>query len=71
MPRSTAPWPDWGSGKEFVRIEVKGSPLAESLSDEEMEALAIESENALAEFVQPSGAIVMPMDAHIVTAEKA
>ncbi len=45
--------------------------MAESLSDEEMEALAVESESALAEFVQPSGEIVMPMDAHIVTAEKA
>ncbi len=56
MPRSTAPRPDWGSGKEFVRIEVKGSLLAESLGDEELEALAVESENALAEFVQPSGA---------------
>ncbi|MFQ5468501.1 MAG: hypothetical protein ACE5DS_10265 [Kiloniellaceae bacterium] len=59
------------SVKEFVRIEVKGSPLAESLSDEAMEALAEESESALAEFVLPSGEIVMPMDAHIVTADKA
>ena len=59
------------SVKEFVRIEVKGSPLAESLSDGAMEALAVESERALSEFVMPSGEIVMPMDAHIVTAKKA
>jgi SAM-dependent methyltransferase len=58
------------SVKEFVRIEVKGSPLAESLGDEAMEALAVESESALAEFVLPSGEIVMPMNAHIVTANK-
>ena len=58
------------SVKEFVRIEVKGSPLAESLDDEAMEALAVESENALAVFVLPSGEIVMPMNAHIVTANK-
>jgi len=58
------------SVKEFIRIEVKGSPLAESLSDEAMQALAVESESALAEFVLPSGKIVMPMDAHIVTANK-
>jgi SAM-dependent methyltransferase len=59
------------SVEEFIRIEVKGSPLAEMVSDEAMEALAVESESALAEFVVPSGEIVMPMDAHIVTASKA
>jgi SAM-dependent methyltransferase len=58
------------SVKEFVRIEVKGSPLAEMVSDDVMQSLAAESENALAEFVVPSGEIVMPMDAHIVTAGK-
>ena len=40
------------------------------LSDDAMQALAAESEDALVEFVVPSGAIVMPMDAHIVTAGK-
>ncbi len=45
--------------------------MAESLGDEETEALAVESESALEEVVQPSGEIVMTMDAHIVTAEKA
>jgi SAM-dependent methyltransferase len=55
---------------EFIRIEVKGSPLAGMLSDDVMQALAAESEHALVEFVAPSGEIVMPMDAHIVTANK-
>ena len=55
---------------EFIRIEVKGSPLADMLSDDAMQALAAESEHALVEFVVPSGAIAMPMDAHIVTASK-
>jgi SAM-dependent methyltransferase len=58
------------SVKEFIRIEVKGSPLAEMVSDDMMRTLAAESEDALAEFVVPSGEIVMPMDAHIVTASK-
>jgi hypothetical protein len=40
------------------------------LSDDAMQALAAESEDALVEFVVPSGEIVMPMDAHIVTAGK-
>jgi len=61
----------FASVKELVRIEVKGHPPADHQSDEAMETLAVESESALAEFVQPSGEIVMPLDAHIVTAEKA
>lgn len=56
--------------EEFVRIEVKGSPLAGMVSDEAMKSLAVESESALVEFVVPSGEIVMPMDAHVVTAVK-
>ena len=58
------------SVKELVRVEVKGSPLADMLSDDAMETLAAESERALAEFVVPSGEIIMPLDAHIVTAKK-
>jgi ubiquinone/menaquinone biosynthesis C-methylase UbiE len=58
------------SVQEFIRIEVKGSPLAEMVSDDVMHALAAGSEDALAEFVVPSGEIVMPMDAHIATATK-
>jgi SAM-dependent methyltransferase len=59
------------SVKEFIRVEVQGSPLAEMVSAEAMETLAAESERALAEFVVPSGEIVMPIDAHVVTASKA
>jgi hypothetical protein len=59
------------SVREFIRIEVKGSPLADMVSDDAMQNLAGESEAALVEFVVPSGEIVMPMDAHIVTASKA
>ena len=58
------------SVKEFIRIEVKGSPLADMLGDDAMETLAAESERALAAFVVPSGEIVMPMDAHIAIANK-
>jgi SAM-dependent methyltransferase len=58
------------SVNEFIRIEVKGSPLAGMLSDDVIETLAAESERALAEFVVPSGEIVMPLDAHIVTVNK-
>jgi SAM-dependent methyltransferase len=60
----------FSSVQEFVRVEVKGSPLAELVTDEAMDTLAAESETALAEFVLPSGEIELPMDAHIVTASK-
>ena len=43
------------SVKEFIRIEVKGSALADMLSDDMMQTLAGESEDALVEFVVPSG----------------
>jgi hypothetical protein len=55
---------------EFIRIEVKGSPLAEMVDKDAMQSLVAESEDALAKYVVPSGEIVMPMDAHIVTASK-
>ncbi len=58
------------SVKEFIRVEVKGSPLAGMLGDDAMETLTAEAERALAEFVVPPGAVVMPMGAHIVTASK-
>jgi ubiquinone/menaquinone biosynthesis C-methylase UbiE len=61
----------FASVKEFIRVEVKGSPLAEMVSDDVMQTLASESEEALAEFVVPTGEIVLPMDAHIATASKA
>jgi SAM-dependent methyltransferase len=60
----------FSSVQEFIRVEIKGSPMAEMLSDDMMQALAAESEDALAEFVVPSGEIVMPLDAHIVAARK-
>lgn len=56
---------------EFVRCEVKGSPLADILDDDEMGALTAEAESALAEFIEPSGEIVMQMDANITMARKA
>lgn len=58
------------SVQELIRVEVKGSPLADMLGDDAMETLAAASESALAEFVGPSREVVMPMDAHIVTASK-
>jgi SAM-dependent methyltransferase len=58
------------SVREFIRTQVKSSPLAGMINDDAVESVAAESERALAAFVVPSGEIIMPMDAHIVTANK-
>jgi SAM-dependent methyltransferase len=58
------------SVQEFVRVEVRGSPLAEMVSDHVMATVVADSEDALAEFVTPSGELVMPIAAHIVIASK-
>lgn len=58
------------SVEEFVRIEVKGSPLAEAMDQSAMDRLAVACETSLAKYVQPSGEIVMPIATHIATADK-
>lgn len=57
-------------GKGVHTHRGQGLTLAGMLSDDVMQSLAAESEDALVEFVVPSGEIIMPMDAHIVTASK-
>ena len=60
----------FASVEDFVRIEVKGSPLAETLSEAAMESLAAACETALAGYVIASGELVMPIAAHFLTATK-
>lgn len=60
----------FASIEEFIRIEVKASPLAESLDQKAMDRLAMACEAALSRYFEPSGAIVMPIGAYIVTADK-
>jgi len=59
----------------FVEAEIKGSPLAEELgavpSDARYQALLAEAEEKLQQFQTADGNIVMPLDAYIVTAQKA
>jgi len=60
----------FSSVQECVRVEIEASPLAEMVGDDILAALVAESERALAEFVGPTGELVMPIDAQIVTAAK-
>jgi ubiquinone/menaquinone biosynthesis C-methylase UbiE len=55
----------------FVETEVKGSPLEALLDEESYQGLMREAQEKLQHFRADSGAVIMPMDAFIITAEKA
>jgi SAM-dependent methyltransferase len=55
----------------FVETEVKGSPLETLLDAESYQGLMREAEEKLRRFRTESGAVVMPMDAFIITATEA
>lgn len=55
----------------FVETEVKGSPLEAFLNAESYQELMQEAQEKLQKFCINDGAIIMPMDALIVTAVKA
>lgn len=54
----------------FVETEVKGSPLEALLDTESYQGLTQEAQEKLQQFCNDGGAVVMPMDAFIITAEK-
>jgi SAM-dependent methyltransferase len=54
----------------FLESEVKGSPLYSLFDGESYQAFLEETREALASFLAPSGELVIPMDATIITAQK-
>jgi SAM-dependent methyltransferase len=54
----------------FVETEVKGSPLEALLNAERYQGLMQEAQEKLQQFRTEGGAVVMPMDAFIITATK-
>jgi len=54
----------------FVETEVKGSPLEALLDAESYQRLMQEAQEKLQPFHADGGAVVMPMDAFIITATK-
>lgn len=63
-------WVRFPSIDEFVRVEIKGWVLADSLGDAGYNALREEAREKLQPFCNAAGAVATPMDAHIVTARK-
>ena len=56
---------------EFIRIEIKGWVLADSLDGHAFDALAGEAREALKGYRETDGKMTFPWNAHIVTARKA
>ena len=56
---------------EFVRAEVKGTPLDDLLDDDAYAALASEARDGMTRFCDGDGKMAFPIEAHIVTARKA
>jgi SAM-dependent methyltransferase len=54
----------------FVETEVKGSPLETLLDAESYQGLIREAQEKLQQFRTEGGAVVMPMDAFVITATK-
>ena len=54
----------------FVETEVKGSPLETLLDAESYQGLMREAQEKLQQFRTEGGAVIMPMDAFIITAAK-
>jgi SAM-dependent methyltransferase len=58
----------FGSIDEFVAVEVESTPVRELLTDDEVDRLRREANDALADFTTADGAAEIPIEGHIVAA---
>lgn len=63
-------WARYASIDEFLRIEIKGSPLAELVDDAAYERIRKEARQALRSFCDSEGRVAVPLNARIVAAHK-
>ncbi len=63
-------WVRFASIDEFIRVEIKGWVMADSLEDAVYERLLTAARQRLRNFCEASGEIVFPMNAHLITARK-
>ena len=59
-----------GSVENLIEIEVKGTPLADRLSDDQISQILAESTGIFAKFLTPAGELQMPIRAHLVMGRK-
>jgi ubiquinone/menaquinone biosynthesis C-methylase UbiE len=60
----------YGSVEKLVEMEVKGTPLADRLSDRQVEQILAESSALFARFLNAHGELEMPIRAHLVAARR-
>ena len=60
----------YGSVENLIEIEVKGTPLADRLSDDQISEILAESTDVFAKFLTPAGQLEMPIRAHFVMGRK-
>jgi hypothetical protein len=60
----------YDSVENLIEIEVKGTPLADQLSDDQISHILAESSGIFAKFLTPAGELQMPIRAHFVMGRK-
>jgi SAM-dependent methyltransferase len=60
----------YGSVENLIEIEVKGTPLADRLSDDQISQILAESTDVFTKFLTPAGKLGMPIRAHLVMGRK-
>jgi hypothetical protein len=60
----------YGSVQNLIETEVKGTPLADRLSDDQISQILAESTGIFAKFLTPAGQLRMPIRAHLVMGRK-
>jgi ubiquinone/menaquinone biosynthesis C-methylase UbiE len=60
----------YGSVENLIETEVKGTPLADRLCDDQIAQILAESAEIFAKFLTPAGELQMPIRAHLVMGRK-
>ena len=60
----------YGSVENLIETEVKGTPLADRLSDNQISQILAESTGIFAKFLTPAGELQMPIRAHFAMGRK-
>jgi SAM-dependent methyltransferase len=68
--RTTLGTARYGSVERLVESEVKGTPLADRLTDRQIEQIRIELSALFTRFLNPDGELEMPIRAHLVGARR-
>jgi ubiquinone/menaquinone biosynthesis C-methylase UbiE len=60
----------YGSVENLVETEIRGTPLADRLTEQQIEEILAESTSVLARFLTPDGLLAMPVRAHLVAGRR-